>query len=53
MDVSDALELVAVSLCQCDGGEEVQRLVSREPALVRYVATRPSSETDEPRHDAL
>ena len=50
---SSAEDLVAVSLCRCDGGEEVQRLVSRDPALLAYVASRASSETDGPRHDAL
>ena len=46
-------DLVAVSLCRCDGGEEVERLVSRDPALVRYVSARPSSEAGEPQHDGV
>ena len=29
---------VRIALCRCDGGEEVQRITSREPALMRYVA---------------
>jgi hypothetical protein len=33
-----------ISLCRCDGGEEVERLVSSEPDLLEYVAARPSSE---------
>ncbi len=37
-------EVVTVALCRCDGGEEVERLVSRDPALLDYVAKRPSSD---------
>jgi hypothetical protein len=39
---------VTISLRRCDGGEEVDRLVSRDPALLEYVESRPSSEADEP-----
>ena len=28
---------VTVALCRCDGGEEVDRLVSADPDLIRYV----------------
>jgi hypothetical protein len=30
-------ETVTVVLCRCDGGEEIDRLVSRDPALRQYV----------------
>ena len=39
---------VTVSLCRCDGGEEAERLVSRDQVLVRYAASRASSEAAEP-----
>lgn len=29
--------LVRIALCRCDGAEEVQRITSRDPALMRYV----------------
>jgi hypothetical protein len=32
-----------VSLLTCDGGEEVERLVSDDPALAEYVAGGPRS----------
>lgn len=35
---------VTVSLCRCDGGEEVDRIVSADPELAVYVTARPSSE---------
>jgi len=35
---------VTVVLCRCDGGEEVDRLVSDDPELCFYVHVRPSSE---------
>ena len=41
-------DVVTVSLCRCDGGEEVERLVSRDRDLVRYAASRASSEDAEP-----
>ena len=31
--------LVRIALCRCDGGEEVQRITSRDPALMRYVVS--------------
>jgi len=34
---------LTVSLCQCTGGEEVDRLVSADPDLRTYVAGRLSS----------
>lgn len=34
---------LTVSLCQCTGGEEVDRVVSTEPDLRAYVAGRLSS----------
>ena len=33
-----------VSLLTCDAGEEVERLVSDDPALAEYVADRPRSD---------
>ncbi|WP_039798018.1 hypothetical protein [Nocardia araoensis] len=35
---------VTVALYQCTGGEEVDRLVSSDPALMRYLGERTSSE---------
>ena len=34
----------SVSLCRCDGGEEIERLTSADPELLAYLARRPSSE---------
>jgi hypothetical protein len=34
---------VTVSLCRCDGGEEVQRLTSSDPELMTFLAGRFSS----------
>ncbi len=36
-------EQVTVSLCRCDGGEEVERLVSSDPALRAYVERGPAA----------
>jgi hypothetical protein len=33
-----------VAMCSCDGGEEVERLVSSDPALLAFLAGRTSSE---------
>jgi hypothetical protein len=35
---------VTVSLCRCDGGEEVQRLTSADPALLVFLGDRTSSD---------
>ena len=35
---------VTISLCRCDGGEEVDRLSCSDPALVTYLRGRDSSE---------
>jgi hypothetical protein len=35
---------LTVALCRCDGGEEVDRFASTDPALLRYVGVRRSSE---------
>ena len=35
---------VTVSLCRCDGGEEVQRLTSTNPELLGWLAGRTSGE---------
>jgi hypothetical protein len=32
-----------VSMCRCDGGEEVQRLTTHDPDLVAYLADHPES----------
>lgn len=37
---------VTVALCRCDGGEEVGRITSTEPAVLRYIGERASSEED-------
>jgi len=37
---------VAVALCRCDGGEEVERITSDDPGLRAYLGGRTSS--DEP-----
>ena len=44
---------VTISLRRCDGGEEVDRLVSGDPALLKYVESRSSSEADEPPDGSL
>lgn len=36
---------VTVSLCRCDGGEEVQRITSSDPALITWLAGRTSSDS--------
>lgn len=38
---------VAVALRRCDGGEEVSRVVSKDPALLAYVDQRLSSRSDD------
>lgn len=35
---------VTVALCQCDGGEEVERFTSGDPRLLAFLAGRSSSE---------
>ena len=35
---------VTVALCRCDGGEEVERLTSSDPAVLAFLAGRDSSE---------
>jgi len=42
--VSRAEGWVTLSLCRCDGGEEVQRLTSTNPELLKWLADRTSSE---------
>jgi hypothetical protein len=37
-----------VSLCRCDGGEEVERVRLAGPEAAAYVRARPSSEDPEP-----
>jgi hypothetical protein len=36
---------VTVSLCRCDGGEEVGRLSSDDPELIAFLGDRLSSES--------
>ena len=36
---------VTVALLTCDGGEEVQRISSADPALLAYVADRETSDS--------
>ena len=38
---------VTVSLCRCDGGEEVERLTSDDAALMSYLGRRASSGEEE------
>ena len=42
--VAEDGDAVTVALCQCDGGEEVGRVTSADPALVRYLAGRSRSD---------
>lgn len=35
---------MTIALCRCDGGEEIQRLVSTDPDLRAWLAGRTSSE---------
>ena len=37
-------QAATVSMCRCDGGEEVQRLTTEDPDLVSWLAAHPSSE---------
>lgn len=37
-------ETVTISLCRCDGGEEIDRLTSDDANLLRWLAGRTSSE---------
>ena len=46
--VGSAVGQVTISLRRCDGGEEVERLVSRDQDLLEYVEARASSESEEP-----
>ncbi|GAA2888077.1 hypothetical protein GCM10010517_51990 [Streptosporangium fragile] len=41
--VSRDAEQVTISLCQCDGGEEVGRIVSGDPALLTFLGERTGS----------
>lgn len=36
-------DTLTIALCRCDGGEEVDRLVSAEPALAAYVEAADSA----------
>jgi hypothetical protein len=39
---------ITVGLYRCDGGEEVDRIVTAEPPLTGFLAGRDSSEEDRP-----
>ncbi|BAK36286.1 hypothetical protein MLP_32720 [Microlunatus phosphovorus NM-1] len=39
---------LVISLCRCDGGEEMDRLTTSEPAVLAYVGRRESSEDPAP-----
>lgn len=41
--VSSDGPVVTVSLCRCDGGEELERITSSDPALRAYLGARTSS----------
>ncbi len=43
---------VTVSLCRCDGGEEVSRLVSEDPHLLRYLDDRDEDDSATPPEPA-
>lgn len=43
--VSQNQDAVTISLCRCDGGEEVERLTSADPDLLALVAAA-AKETD-------
>lgn len=45
---SPEITLVEIALCRCDGGEEVDRLTTSEPAVLAYVGERETSEDPEP-----
>ncbi|HLS44047.1 MAG TPA: hypothetical protein VK045_01310 [Ornithinicoccus sp.] len=36
-------QAATVSMCRCDGGEEMQRLTTHDPDLISYLATHPES----------
>lgn len=42
--LSQTSSAVTIALCRCDGGEEIQRLISTDPDLRAWLAGRTSSE---------
>lgn len=38
-------DTLIIGLYRCDGGEEVDRMISSDPALLRYVGDRTDSES--------
>ncbi len=42
--VSRTADRLTIALLRCDGGEEVERLVSDDPALLAFVGVRDHSE---------
>lgn len=43
--LDDDGDRVTLSLCRCDGGEEVERLTSDDPSLREFLGGRTSSAT--------
>lgn len=41
--LSELRDSITISLCRCDGGEEVQRLTSNDPAILTWLSGRTSS----------
>ena len=37
-------EQASVALCRCDGGEELERIVSSDPELLRFLASTSDDE---------
>lgn len=42
--VSRAAGTLTISLCRCDGGEEIDQLTSNDPDLLAWLGSRTSSE---------
>lgn len=42
--VSRTADRLTIALLRCDGGEEVERLISDDPALLAFVGVRDRSE---------
>jgi hypothetical protein len=42
--ISQTTDSATISMCRCDGGEEVQRLTSSEPELLAWLNGRTSSD---------
>jgi hypothetical protein len=44
--IARTADTVTVALLRCDGGEEVDRFTSHDPALLAFLGRRTSSEDD-------